>query len=71
MRRKRTNTASGHKRSGNKKDLGGFEISINSFGEIHSNIDINTLNEFLNRNLEDKKLNNPVRKESRKSSKKK
>lgn len=38
------------------KDLDGFEIQINEFGEIRSNMDVDKLNEFLNRNVEDKKL---------------
>lgn len=39
-------------------ELEGFEIKINSFGEIKSNINIEKINEFLNRNLYDKKLKN-------------
>ena len=38
------------------RDLSGFEISINQFGEIKSNMDIEKLNEFLNENVDDKKL---------------
>lgn len=38
------------------KDLDGFEISINNFGEIQSNMDIEKINEFLNKNVDDKKL---------------
>lgn len=38
------------------KDLSGFEISINQFGEIRSNMDIEKLNKFLDQNVEDKKL---------------
>lgn len=38
------------------KDLQGFEISINQFGEIRSNLNIESINEFLNKNVEDKKL---------------
>ncbi len=38
------------------KDLTGLEISINQFGEIKSNMNIEKVNEFLNRNVEDKKL---------------
>jgi hypothetical protein len=38
------------------KDLSGLEISINQFGEIKSNMDIEKVNEFLNKNVEDKKL---------------
>ncbi|GHB47749.1 hypothetical protein [Mongoliitalea lutea] len=38
------------------KDLEGFKMSINSFGEISSSFSIEKLNEFLNKNVEDKKL---------------
>ena len=37
-------------------ELDGFEISINRFGEIKSNFEIDRLNEFLNQNVDDKKL---------------
>ena len=40
------------------KDLDGFEISINTFGEINRTIDIEKINEFLNKNMDDKKLRN-------------
>lgn len=38
------------------KDLEGFEMSINSFGEINSSLDIEKLNAFLDKNVDDKKL---------------
>lgn len=38
------------------KDLTGFEISIDTFGEITSNLQIDKINEFLNKNVDDKKL---------------
>jgi len=38
------------------KDLSGFDIEINSFGEIRSSYDIDKINAFLNRNVDDKKL---------------
>lgn len=38
------------------KELDGFEISIDTFGEIKSNLQIDKINEFLNKNVEDKKL---------------
>jgi predicted RND superfamily exporter protein len=38
------------------KDLDGFKMNINSFGEISSSFSIDKLNEFLNKNVEDKKL---------------
>lgn len=39
------------------KDLKGFDIKINEFGEITSNFNVDKLNNFLNENVEDKKLN--------------
>jgi hypothetical protein len=38
------------------KDLEGFDIRINSFGEIMPNIGIDKLNDFLNKHVDDKKL---------------
>ena len=38
------------------KDLDGFEMSIDQFGEIKSNMNIEKINEFLNKNVDDKKL---------------
>lgn len=38
------------------KELQGFDISIDSFGEIKSNMNIEKINEFLNQNVDDKKL---------------
>jgi len=38
------------------KDLQGFDVSIDSFGEIRSNMDIEKINDFLNKNVDDKKL---------------
>lgn len=38
------------------KDLAGFDIEINSFGEIRTSYDIDKINAFLNRNVDDKKL---------------
>ena len=38
------------------KDLDGLELSVDSFGEISSNMPIDRLNKFLNKNVEDKKL---------------
>lgn len=52
---------SGGKKAGPSKpkvhsDLQGFEISIDQFGEIKSNMNIENINEFLNKNVDDKKL---------------
>lgn len=38
------------------KELEGFEIKINESGEIESNISIDELNDFLDKNVEDKKF---------------
>ena len=38
------------------EDLDGLELSINSFGEIKSNVAVEKVNDFLNKNVEDKKL---------------
>ena len=52
-----------NKKSGSKEekpkvheDLEGFNIEIDSFGELKSTIDISKINTFLNKNVEDKKL---------------
>ncbi|MBC7388691.1 MAG: hypothetical protein H7329_05745 [Opitutaceae bacterium] len=37
-------------------DLDGFQISIDKFGQIQSSLPIEKLNEFLNKNVDDKKL---------------
>ncbi|WP_194775177.1 hypothetical protein [Pararhodonellum marinum] len=37
-------------------DLEGFKMNINTFGEISSSFSIDKINEFLNKNVEDKKL---------------
>jgi len=37
-------------------ELKGFDIRIDSFGEISSAYDIDKINEFLNRHVDDKKL---------------
>lgn len=38
------------------QDLKGFEIKIDQFGEIKTSYNIDNINEFLNKNVEDKKL---------------
>jgi len=37
-------------------ELNGFDIKIDSFGEIKSTLDIDNINKFLNRHVDDKKL---------------
>ena len=38
------------------RDLEGFEVQIDQFGELRSNMKIEKLNEFLDKNVDDKKL---------------
>lgn len=38
------------------KELDGFDIKIDSFGELKSNLPIDKINQFLNKNVDDKKL---------------
>lgn len=38
------------------KELEGMEVRIDSFGEIHNSLSIDKINEFLNKNVDDKKL---------------
>ncbi|WP_109833269.1 hypothetical protein [Reichenbachiella versicolor] len=37
-------------------ELEGFDVNVDSFGEIKTSIDIDKINDFLNKNVEDKKL---------------
>lgn len=56
------------------KELSGFEISIDQFGELKSSMAIEKLNEFLDENVDDKKLierDEHLEKEEAKSKKKK
>ena len=46
-------------------ELKGFDIKINEFGEIVSNFPIDKLNEFLDENVEDKKLKEKEEKEKK------
>ncbi|MBS9524408.1 hypothetical protein KIH41_00705 [Litoribacter ruber] len=52
-------------------DLEGFKMKINSFGEISSSFSIDKINEFLNKNVDDKKLRDRDDLEDVKKSKKK
>ena len=38
------------------EELKGLELTVNEFGEIQSTMDIEKINEFLNKNVEDKKF---------------
>lgn len=53
----------GRKRKNNEKpkvhpELEGLDLNINEFGELISNIDMDKINEFLTKNVPDKKLMN-------------
>lgn len=37
-------------------ELKGFQINLNEFGEIKTNLQVDKINDFLNKNVEDKKL---------------
>ena len=42
------------------ENLKGFDIRVNSFGEMESTFEIDKINEFLNKEVHDKKLDNPA-----------
>jgi hypothetical protein len=56
MAKKKNTTPDASEKPRVHKDLQGFDIRINSFGEIVSSIDIEKINAFLNKNVDDKKL---------------
>ena len=47
------------------KDLDGLDFTINTFGEIKSTMDLDKVNKFLDKNVEDKKF---VKKDKKKKS---
>lgn len=47
------------------KDIDGFDININQFGEIKTTLNFEKLNAFLNKNLDDKKLREKEEKEKK------
>jgi hypothetical protein len=53
------------------QELSGFEVTINEFGEIRSNMRIEKINEFLDKNVEDKKLIEKEETEKKRSKSKK
>ncbi|MGW8122198.1 hypothetical protein ACV07N_06015 [Roseivirga echinicomitans] len=55
MSRKKDNKQKDQKPRVNKA-LEGMEIKIDSFGEIRNSLSIDQINEFLNKNVDDKKL---------------
>jgi len=38
-------------------ELDGLEVNVNSFGEIQTNLPIEKINEFLDKNIQNKKIN--------------
>ena len=50
MAKKKSKSAKVH------EDLDGMNINIDSFGELSSNTNIDKINEFLNKEVDDKKL---------------
>lgn len=56
MSKKKKKTDKSEKKAKVHKDLEGFEIKINPLGEITSSYSIDQLNEFLDKNVYDKKL---------------
>lgn len=55
MAKKRT-SAKDSKAAKINPDLDGLSVNINSLGEVVTSYDIDKLNEFLNENVDDKKL---------------
>jgi len=45
-----------HKKPNVNPKLEGFDVKIDSFGEIQTSFDIDKINQFLNEEVEDKKL---------------
>ncbi len=52
-------------------DLDGLEVSINQFGELKTNMNIEKINEFLDKNVDDKKFEERIDYEDIKKGKKK
>ncbi len=52
------------------KDLSGFEVSIDQFGELKTSMNIEKINKFLDANVDDKKLLEKEEKERMKKEKK-
>jgi hypothetical protein len=53
------------------RELSGFEVSINQFGELQTNMNIEKINKFLDENVDDKKLLEKEEKERLRNEKKK
>lgn len=53
------------------RELSGFEVSINQFGELQTTMNIEKINKFLDENVDDKKLLEKEEKERLRNEKKK
>lgn len=69
MTRKKKKTEKKRNKPRVNKELEGFDIEIDAFGEIKTNYDINKINEFLNREVDDKKLKHLKRKPAKRKGK--
>lgn len=56
MGRKKTSEKKTEEKPKVAEELNGFDIQIDSFGEIRANMNIDKINEFLNQKVDDKKL---------------
>ena len=56
MSKKKTNNSDESEKPRVHKELEGFDIQINSFGEITTSFEIDKINQFLNKTVDDKKL---------------
>jgi hypothetical protein len=46
-----------NKKAAKKKPVEKLNMGINEFGELTTNINLDEINDFLNKNVDDKKLN--------------
>jgi hypothetical protein len=56
MAKKKIDEKEGTEKPRVHKDLEGFDIKINTFGEIQMSYSVERINEFLNKTVDDKKL---------------
>jgi methionyl-tRNA synthetase len=70
MTKKETKAANKQVKPRVHKDLKGFEVSIDQFGELTSSMNIEKINSFLDKNVDDKKLLEKEEKERLKKLKK-
>lgn len=65
MTKKKPNKSKKDEKPKVNQELEGFDIEIDAFGEIKTNFDIDKINKFLNKEVDDKKLRdrkNPYKK---------